>query len=78
MNRHARLIACLQGRLAVFAVPITVSANEITCRPESRFECAGFDCSWITIGFQHAEFFLVDDALGTFSISHGLVPIARQ
>jgi hypothetical protein len=65
MRRIERLIPCLLGCLAMFAVPPAASANEITCRPESKLECAGSDCSWTTSGFQHAEFFLVDDALGT-------------
>jgi hypothetical protein len=60
-RRRLRLMVCL----AMAAASGSGNAHEITCRPESRLECAGSDCNWITSGFQHAEFFLVDDALGT-------------
>ena len=64
MQQTARFIPCLLGCLGLCSVSVTASAGELICRPEYRLECAGMDCSWITSGFQHAEFFLVDDALG--------------
>jgi hypothetical protein len=56
-----RLIACI----AMSAVSGSGGAHEITCTPDSRLECSGINCSWTTSEFQHAEFYLVDDALGT-------------